>query len=109
MNHRSKVKTMAVGLAIAIVSIFPISAALADVSASQTELETVVLSVENMTCAMCPLTVRKSLEKVDGVKTAEVDYETKLAVVTFDPSVVQVSTLTHATTQAGYPSHVQSP
>ena len=28
---------------------------------------TVTLEVKNMTCATCPITVRKSLEKVSGV------------------------------------------
>ena len=31
-------------------------------------LETVTLDGKNMTCAVCPITVKKALEKVPGVK-----------------------------------------
>jgi mercuric ion binding protein len=66
--------------------------------------ETVTLAVDNMTCAMCPITVRKALERVDGVRSAEVDFDAKTATVIYDPEVVSVSDLTAATTNAGYPS-----
>lgn len=71
------------------------------------ETKTVTLAVKNMTCALCPLTVRKSLEKVDGVIKANADYDTKTATVTFDPGKTDVAALTRATTNAGYPSTVK--
>lgn len=72
--------------------------------------QTVTLNVENMTCAMCPITVRKALEKVPGVIEAEAKYEGKgvgWAKVTFDSAKTTVDALTKATADAGYPSHVQ--
>lgn len=66
--------------------------------------KTVTLAVENMTCAACPITVHKSLEKVPGVTKAKVDLDTKTATVTFDPAKAKVDDLTRATTEAGYPS-----
>lgn len=72
------------------------------------ETQSVTLTVENMTCAMCPITVRKSLEKVDGVVTATADYNTKTATVTFDPRKTTLKALTQATTHAGYPSTVKT-
>jgi periplasmic mercuric ion binding protein len=78
----------------------PLTAAAADT----TGLKTVTLKVENMTCSACPITVRKSLEKVPGVTKAKADFETKTATVTFDPTKTKVADLTHATTEAGYPS-----
>ena len=69
--------------------------------------ETVSLTVENMTCATCPIAVRKALERVDGVQSAQVDFETKTATVTYDPQAATVSDLTEATTNAGYPSQRQ--
>lgn len=66
--------------------------------------ETVTLAVDNMTCAMCPITVRKALERVDGVQSAEVNFDAKTATVVYDPEVASVSDLTAATTHAGYPS-----
>lgn len=65
---------------------------------------TVKLSVPSMNCAMCPITVRKALEKVKGVTQANVDYETKSAVVVYDDQKTSVSLLTKATQDAGYPS-----
>lgn len=66
--------------------------------------KTVTLDVKNMTCAACPITVRKSLEKVSGVSKVKVDFDTKTATVTFDPAKTDVEALTRATTEAGYPS-----
>jgi len=66
--------------------------------------QTVTLAVENMSCAACPITVRKALEKVPGVAKVKVDFDTKTATVTFDPAKTKVETLTRATTEAGYPS-----
>ena len=66
--------------------------------------KSVTLAVENMTCAACPITVRKALEKVPGVAKVKVDLDTKTASVTFDPAKAKVEDLTWATTEAGYPS-----
>ncbi len=44
----------------------------------------VVLSIPGMNCPVCPITIKKSLLKVDGVKTVNVKFESKLANVTFD-------------------------
>ncbi|MFV1996444.1 MAG: mercury resistance system periplasmic binding protein MerP [Acidiferrobacterales bacterium] len=68
------------------------------------EVKTVTLDVQNMTCKFCPITVRKSLEKVDGVVKAKASLETKSATVTFDPAKTNVKALIKATTDAGYPS-----
>lgn len=68
---------------------------------------TVTLDVQNMTCPVCPITVRKSLEKVDGVGVVKVDSETKTATVTYDPDKAQPEALIKATTNAGFPSTVQ--
>ena len=56
------------------------NAAQAEESVS-TDVRTATLAVENMTCAMCPITVKKALTKVEGVSSAEVSFETKQAVV----------------------------
>jgi mercuric ion binding protein len=72
--------------------------------AAEAAAKSVTLAVDNMSCAACPITVRKSLEKVPGVAKAKVDFDTKTATVTFDPSKTTVEALTRATTEAGYPS-----
>ena len=66
--------------------------------------KTVTLSVENMYCSACPLTVKSSLEAVPGVVKAIVSYADKAAVVTFDDAKTAVPALITATTNAGYPS-----
>jgi periplasmic mercuric ion binding protein len=71
------------------------------------ETRTATLAVANMDCAVCPITVRKALEKVPDVATAKVDFQRKLAVVSFDPAKTNVQALTKATANAGYPSSLK--
>lgn len=76
----------------------------------QAHTRTITLDVDNMTCAMCPITVRKALEKVPGVIEAEAKYEgagVGWARVTFDPGATRVEALTRATADAGYPSRLR--
>ena len=65
---------------------------------------TIVLVVSRMTCATCPITVKKALRKVDGVTKVDVSFEKKQAVVTYDDAKTNVERLIKATTNAGYPS-----
>jgi len=79
-------------------------------AAEQAQTRTVTLDVKNMTCNMCPITVRKALEKVPGVIKAEAKYEgdgVGWAKVTFDPTKTDIDTLTNATFEAGYPSSLK--
>ena len=62
------------------------------------------LSVSNMVCAACPITVRMALQKVPGVEAAKVDFKTKLAVVAYDPAKTKPEALLKATAAAGFPS-----
>ena len=69
---------------------------------------TVTLQVPNMTCAACPITVKKALTQVSGVTNVTVDLKKKLAIVTFDDGKATVAALIKATTDAGYPSMVKT-
>ena len=69
--------------------------------------KTVTLSVPGMTCAACPITVKTALSKVAGVEKAEVSFEKREAVVTFDEAKTNADALTKATANAGYPSSVK--
>lgn len=69
--------------------------------------KTVTLDVKNMTCGTCPITVKKSLEKLSGVGDVKVDFAKKTATVIYDPDKTQPEALTMATTNAGYPSALQ--
>jgi mercuric ion binding protein len=66
--------------------------------------QTAVLDVQNMTCSMCSITIRKALEKVSGVIDAKVDYDQKTATVKYDPDKASPPALVKATTNAGFPS-----
>jgi len=66
--------------------------------------KTITLAVKNMYCADCPFIV----EAVPGVAKAVVSYKDKTAVVTYDDTRTDVTALTRATTEAGYPSTPKS-
>jgi len=69
--------------------------------------QTIALDVKNMYCDLCPITVRKSLERVPGVAEAKVDFAQKTATVKFDPDKATAAALVKATTDAGFPSAVR--
>ena len=66
--------------------------------------KTVTLNVPGMTCPACPITIKKALNKVQGVSKVDVNYEKKQAVVTFDDAKTELKALVKATTDAGFPS-----
>jgi periplasmic mercuric ion binding protein len=68
---------------------------------------TVTLTVENMTCALCPITVRTAIEHVAGVKGVQVDFERKTAVVVFDDAQATVQDIAEASREVGYPAAVK--
>lgn len=72
--------------------------------AARAEERTVTLTVENMTCSLCPATVRKALQAVDGVHETNISLEEKKAVITFDDDQTDIETLITTTTNAGFPS-----
>lgn len=69
--------------------------------------KSVTLDVKNMTCGTCPITVKKSLERVPGISSVKIDFDKKTATVTYDPDKTQLAVMTTATTNAGYPSALQ--
>ena len=69
--------------------------------------QTVTLAVPGMTCAACPITVKKAISKVEGVSKTDVSFDKREAVVTFDDTKTNVQKLTKATENAGYPSSVK--
>lgn len=98
-------------LAIGVFGLPPIASvpSLALVSAAQaaeTE-QTATFDVPGMFCALCPVTVRKAMEGVAGVKTVTVDFEARTATVMFDPSVTTLEAIAAASANAGYPATVQ--
>ncbi len=75
-------------------------------SAQAAEPHTVTLGVEHMTCAACPITVRKALSHVAGVSASTVDMKAHTATITFDPARTTAEALATAVTDAGFPAKV---
>ena len=74
------------------------------------ELKTVTLDVDKMTCNMCPITVKKALKQIEGVTEVVAKYEGEgngWAKVSYDPTKTDVDELTFATEEAGYPSKLK--
>lgn len=71
--------------------------------------QTVTLNIENMTCAMCTVTIKKALQKVEGVQEVTVDYDSKTAIIIFDNQKTDSAALIKATTDAGYPGSLATP
>tara|TARA_B100000809_G_C15132192_1_gene528923 strand:- start:2718 stop:3116 length:399 start_codon:yes stop_codon:yes gene_type:complete len=58
--------------------------------------------IEGMTCAMgCAKTIEKKIAKMDGVKTAKVDFDKEIAMVEYDEAMVTPQTLEEAVAKAG--------
>lgn len=47
----------------------------------------VVMEIKGMTCELCPIAIKKSLEKVAGVKNVKVSFEEKKARLAVDDAV----------------------
>lgn len=68
--------------------------------------QTVSFEVEKMSCALCPVTVRKAMEGVEGVRRVDVDFESRTATVTFDDARTSVAAIAQASANAGYPARL---
>ena len=77
------------------------------VSAFAAEPKTAQLEVSGMTCSLCPLTVRKALERVPGVLDARADLATHSAQARYDPDKVSAEALAKAVGEAGFPAKVK--
>jgi mercuric ion binding protein len=71
------------------------------------EPKVAVLDVEGMTCSLCPITVRKALERVPGVLEAKADFSSKSAEAKYDPDKVSADALAKAVSSAGFPAKVR--
>jgi mercuric ion binding protein len=69
-------------------------------------VKVVGLKIEGMTCGGCVFGVKKVLTRLDGVSKAVVSYETRSAVVTFDPAKVTVEQMVGAIKTLGYKATV---
>ncbi|HEX9017228.1 MAG TPA: heavy metal translocating P-type ATPase [Chloroflexota bacterium] len=66
------------------------------------EPEKATFGVTGMTCASCSARVERTLAKMPGVQTANVNLATEKATVTFDPAVVNLADFRRAIEDVGY-------
>lgn len=71
-------------------------------------LQTRTFTIEKMTCAACPITVKTAMKRVEGVRTVDVDFKSKTATVTFDPAVTSADKIARASTDVGYPANLSA-
>jgi mercuric ion binding protein len=65
-------------------------------------LQTASFKIEGMTCAIgCAKTIQEELTALDGVQEAKVDFDKKLATVTFDKTVQTPESLTKVVQATG--------
>lgn len=66
--------------------------------------QSVTLSVPDMSCASCPITIKASLSKLLGVASVKSDLDKKQTTVSYDDAKTDVAALSKATGAAGFPS-----
>jgi len=79
----------------------------ANIAAASDSDQTATFDVQKMTCATCPIAVRKAMQRVDGVKEVSVDLDSKTAVVTYDADVTTTTEIGNASTDVGFPALVR--
>jgi mercuric ion binding protein len=65
--------------------------------------QAVTLSVK-MWCPSCPYIIKRTLAQVPGVLDVKVSYDDQVAIVRFDDDKTDVTLLTQATADVGFPS-----
>src|SRR5215208_323610 len=69
------------------------------VSANEAKL---VVSVGGMSCGSCAIQIKGTLDKLPGVKSANVSYEKGQAVIVYDPKAINDAAIRSAITELGY-------
>ncbi len=69
---------------------------------SPENLQAASFTIEGMTCAMgCAKTIEDELSNLEGVQNAKVDFDKKLATISFDKTVQNQESLTQTVQAAG--------
>ncbi len=60
------------------------------------------LKISGMSCASCAVSIEKALKRIDGVKSANVNFATERATVEYSPELVSIIDLRKAVQDVGY-------
>lgn len=64
-----------------------------------------ILNIDGMTCSSCAQTVEKSVQKLEGMKKAEVNLATEKLTVKFDPEQLSIAEIIQQVSNVGYEAH----
>ncbi|MDY0407436.1 heavy metal translocating P-type ATPase [Virgibacillus soli] len=67
-----------------------------------TDMEQKTFAITGMTCASCVQTIERATRKLDGVMESNVNLATEKMTVKYDPTIVSMSGITEAVSNAGY-------
>jgi copper chaperone len=67
-------------------------------------METITLNAPDISCGHCVATVEKAVGTLDGVQVVKADADSKDVNVTYDASQTDLSAITAALEEAGYPA-----
>ncbi|MYL56662.1 heavy metal translocating P-type ATPase [Virgibacillus halodenitrificans] len=67
-----------------------------------TDVEKKTFAITGMTCASCVQSIEKATRKLDGVISTNVNLATEKMTVEYNPTVISVSDITQAVSNAGY-------
>ena len=65
-------------------------------------MEKLELHIEGMHCGSCAVGIQMLTSQMDGVKTAEVNYEGKKGIFEFDPAKINKDAIVKAIAELGY-------
>lgn len=68
----------------------------------ESQVQTITLDIEGMTCTGCEATVKNAASSVDGVLEADASYDTHKATVKYDKSKTNRETITAAINKTGF-------
>jgi periplasmic mercuric ion binding protein len=66
-----------------------------------TKTQEVTLTIDGMTCSMCPLTIKTALKKLDGVTNVDVSYSDKVAKVAYEDDKITIEDIVKTIENAG--------
>ncbi len=105
MKQGIKIAAAALGLSAAgIVSVTALAPVVASARGGAPQAQSSIFAIENMTSATCPITVKKAMQGVKGVRSVDIDFNAKRARVVFDPKQTNAAAIAGASTNAGYPA-----
>ena len=65
-------------------------------------MEKIILNIEGMHCGACAVGIQMLVSQMDGVKSAEVDYQGKKGIFEFDPAKVTKEAIVKGIEELGY-------